>query len=120
MQTTPEPAFAWYQLQGREAALLLATACLLIGLSGAVFLTRDEPAPPAAKSADMPPAMVHVNRAGVAELSSLPGIGTRKAERIIESRKAAPIRSMDELARAAGGIPQASRERMAPFVRFED
>lgn len=119
MDGTAEPAFAWYRLEGREAAVLLVIALFALGMCGAVVFTQPDPQPPAVSGGTTTPAMVHVNRAGVAELASLPGIGERKAERIIEARRTAPITSMDELAKAAGGIPQASRERMTPFVRFD-
>jgi DNA uptake protein ComE-like DNA-binding protein len=71
-------------------------------------------------STTVSPAIVHVNRAGVAELASLPGIGQRKAEKIVAARAQGPLRNLEEMARAAGGIPQTSRDRMQPFVRFED
>lgn len=118
MEPNAEPAFAWYRLEGRESALLLVVALLVVGLSSLVALTSPAPTPVAITSSTPPPALVYVNRAGVAELASLPGIGVRKAERIVEARKTAPITTMDEMAKAAGGIPQTSRDRMAPFVRF--
>lgn len=119
MDAAPEPAFAWYRLEGREAASLLVIALFALGMCGAVIFTRPDPQPLPVSGTTPTAAVVHVNRAGVAELSSLPGIGERKAERIVEARKAAPITSMDELAKAAGGIPHASRERMTPFVKFD-
>ena len=66
-----------------------------------------------------PPAKVYVNKAGIAELSALPGIGAKKAEKIIDARKRAPIESFDQLAKAAGGVSAANLERMKPFVSFE-
>lgn len=79
------------------------------GRTREVSITREEP----------PPARVYVNKAGVAELSALPGIGPKKAERIIEARKKAPIDSLEQFAKAAGGVSAASLERMKPFVSFE-
>jgi DNA uptake protein ComE-like DNA-binding protein len=67
---------------------------------------------------ELPPARVFVNRAGVAELSALPGIGAKKAEKIIDARKKAPIESLEQMARAASGISAANLERMKPFVDF--
>lgn len=120
MESGTEPAFAWYRLEGRESALLLVVALLAVALCTLVAVTSPAPTPVTVTSGTAAPALVFVNRAGVAELASLPGIGVRKAERIVEARKSAPITNMDEMAKAAGGIPQASRERMAPFVRFAD
>ncbi|MBE7490794.1 MAG: helix-hairpin-helix domain-containing protein [Planctomycetes bacterium] len=116
---TPEPEFAWYRLEGREAAVLLAVVLAVGGLWVGAALAAPGPAPVPVAGTDAAPALVRVNRAGVAELAALPGIGPRKAERIVQSRQTAPLRDMDDLARAAGGIPQSARERMAPFVRFD-
>lgn len=87
----------------------LATAAMLTrGRTREVSVTHEEP----------PPAKVHVNKAGIAELSALPGIGAKKAEKIIDARKHAPIENLDQLAKAAGGISAANLDRMKPFVDF--
>ncbi len=87
----------------------LATAAMLTrGRTREVSITHEEP----------PPARVHVNKAGIAELSALPGIGAKKAEKIIEARRKAPIENLEQLAKAAGGISAANLERMKPFVDF--
>ncbi len=119
MAIAEEPAFAWYQLQGRESALLLVVSAVFVGLC-LVATLRDEGAQPVpVQSHTMAPARVYVNRAEIAELAALPGIGPRKAERILQARATSPITSLEELAKAAGGIPKASLERIAPYVRFE-
>jgi hypothetical protein len=119
MDTRNEPAFAWYRLEGRESALLLIFCLILCILCSIVWLRGDAPRALPATSTELPPAAVHVNRASVAELSALPGIGPRKAERIVSARQANKIRSLEELAHAAGGIPRAEQQRMEPFVRFD-
>lgn len=114
-----EPEFAWYRLQGREIAVLLALGALLAALSTWAWLHdrgfRELPV----ESRELPPARVNVNTATVAELTSLPGIGERKAEKIAAARANTPIRSLEELAAAAGGIPGRDLERMRPYVVYE-
>jgi hypothetical protein len=119
MDTRNEPAFAWYRLEGRESALLLVFCLILCILCFIVWLRGDAPRALQATGTEMPAAAVFVNRASVAELSALPGIGPRKAERIVNARKAQTISSLEEFANAAGGIPRAQQQRMEPFVRFD-
>jgi len=114
-----EPEFAWYRLQGREIAVLLALGTLLIGLSAWAYFHNSAEFDPRVESHELAPARVDVNHASQAELTALPGIGERKAEKIVAARKAAPIHSLEELAKAAGGIPQKDLERMSPYVVFE-
>src|SRR5581483_9677629 len=54
------------------------------------------------------------NRASVAELASLDGIGAKLAERI---RAARPFRSLDELARVRG-VGRRKLERLRPRLRL--
>lgn len=56
-------------------------------------------------------APVDVNRAGVAELQSLPGIGPALAERIVAAREEQMFSSLDDLARVRG-IGSATIERL--------
>lgn len=119
MAVTTEPAFAWYQLQGREAALLLVVGAVFVGLCVVATLRQEDARPLALQSHNVAPARIYVNRAEIAELAALPGIGPRKAERILQARATAPITSLEELARAAGGIPKASQDRLKPYVSFE-
>lgn len=61
----------------------LATAAMLTrGRTREVSVTHEEP----------PPAKVHVNKAGIAELSALPGIGAKKAEKIIAPANTRPLK----------------------------
>ena len=114
-----EPEFAWYRLQGREIAVLLALGALLIGLSAWAYFRKGAEFEPKVQSHELAPARVNVNTASQAELTALPGIGERKAEKIVAARAALPIHSLEELAKAAGGIPQKDLERMQPYVVFE-
>jgi competence ComEA-like helix-hairpin-helix protein len=116
--TVNVPAFAWYRLHAREAAALLVLLLVFSGLATAAMLTRGRTREVSVTHEEPPPARVNVNKAGIAELSALPGIGAKKAEKIIEARKQAPIENLEQLAKAAGGISSANLERMKPFVNF--
>lgn len=64
-------------------------------------VTFSGPAPPPAGPRS--PALVAVNRADVAELITLPGVGPRLAEAIVEERRRhGPFRSPDDLRRVRG------------------
>lgn len=98
---------------GLLCAVLVALCVVMIaGGRGPQEITR--------KHADLPPARVNVNAASAAELMALPGIGERKAARIIQARQAKPIRTLEEFAAAAGGIPADTLQRIRPFVTFGD
>lgn len=58
---------------------------------------------------------VDVNRAGEAELQTLPGVGPALARRIVEARAEAPFRSPEDLGRVRG-IGAATLERLRPLV----
>jgi competence ComEA-like helix-hairpin-helix protein len=115
-----EPEFAWYRLQGREVAVLAALGVLLVALSLWAWFHDSDFRQPEVDSREMPPVRVNVNTASESELTALPGVGERKAEKIVAARKTAAIQSLEELARAAGGIPAKDLERMKPYVVFED
>lgn len=117
-ETIDVPAFAWYRLHGREAAALCVLLLAFAVLAGVALAHRGVTREVEFKSRTLPAARVYVNRAGVSELAALPGIGPRKAERIIEARAKAPITDLASLARAAGGISAANLERMRPYVEF--
>ncbi|MCB9893025.1 MAG: helix-hairpin-helix domain-containing protein [Planctomycetes bacterium] len=114
-----QPEFAWYRLQGREIAVLLALGTLLIALSAWAYFKNSSEFDPRLESQELAPARVNVNTASQAELTALPGIGERKAEKIAAARANGPLHSLDDLANAAGGIPQKDLERMRPYVVFE-
>ncbi|MCK5945002.1 MAG: ComEA family DNA-binding protein [Planctomycetes bacterium] len=61
---------------------------------------------------------IDVNRASVAELQALPGVGPSRAEAIVLERvRHGPYRAIDDLARVHGFGSETLR-RLAPYVRF--
>jgi DNA uptake protein ComE-like DNA-binding protein len=115
-----EPPLAWYRLEKREIGVIVSFSLLFIVLWVTVLLSGsgavDVPAEPLAA----PPVMIYVNKAGAAELTALPGIGQAKAERLVRARQEQPIRDLEELAQAVGGLQQQHLERMRPYVSFDD
>ncbi|MHC4839522.1 MAG: ComEA family DNA-binding protein [Planctomycetota bacterium] len=111
--------FAWYQLSRREAALTSGIAVAILVLS--VFtIFRSEPDIKLTHQGEVSSlAVVKVNSASVAELMALPGIGERKAQRIVDARKLQKLSSSKDLAEAAGGIPAKEIERMARHISFD-
>ena len=76
-------------------------------------------APSAAPIAATPPAKVNVNTASQAELESLPGVGPKLAQRIIDDRaKHGNYKTLKDLDRVSG-IGAKTLERLAPLVTFE-
>ena len=86
----------------KEQALILGLSIALI--AGAVCLIRlGKPvSPPAAQGRASGSPRLDLNTASAEQLESLPGIGPKLAARIIEYRKAAPFRSVDDLKRVPG------------------
>lgn len=119
MERPADPDFAWYRLQGREIAVLIGLGVVLIGLSSWTWLRDSGFHEVPATHEQLPPARVNVNTASLGELTALPGIGERKAERIVQARTVARIGSLDDLAKAAGGIPARDLERMKDYVVFD-
>jgi len=71
----------------------------------------------AAPNADERPGVVNLNTATAAELEALPGIGAKKAEAILEARKAhGGFKSVDELVDVRG-IGPAQMEKLRPHLR---
>src|SRR5262245_47700961 len=63
--------------------------------------------------------VVDVNRASVAELAELPGVGGTLALRIVEHRETnGPFRSLADLSRVKG-IGEKTLEALTPQVKFE-
>ncbi|MBZ0137014.1 MAG: helix-hairpin-helix domain-containing protein [Planctomycetes bacterium] len=116
MERPDQPDFAWYRLQGREIAVLIVLGALLVALTSWAWLRDAGFKEVPVRHTELPPARVNVNTASVGELTALPGIGERKAEKIVNAR---PISTLDELADAAGGIPAKDLERMKDYVVFE-
>lgn len=119
MVRPPEPEFAWYRLQWREVEALALLLAVAIGLFAFASLRDSGVQAGTLVEGELPPTRVNVNTATVAELTTLPGIGERKAERIVAARGTRKLRSIDELVAAAGGIPTKDRERLTPYVVFE-
>jgi competence protein ComEA len=64
---------------------------------------------------------VDVNRAGIAELRTLPNIGPVRAKSILEARKKGPFRSVEDLRRAKGIGPKILEEiRPHVLIRAPD
>ncbi len=84
---------------------------------------RDRPKAPArtpraAPAASSAPAVVDINRATVAELDALPGIGPAVAQRIVEYRETKGRFTSYERLDSVKGIGPALLERLKPRIRF--
>lgn len=85
------------------STLALALACGLLVASGeAEVLAEVRP--------------LDLNRATLAELQHLPGIGPRKAEAIVELRKKRPFTRVTQLLEVKG-VGRKTLERLKPWVR---
>jgi competence protein ComEA len=106
-------AAAWPRPAQLAAAFLLGAACALLG----VRLVSG----PAGRPLDLaaaPP--LDLNRAELADLRQLPGVGPTLAGRIAEHRDGrGGFRSVDDL-RTVPGVGPARLERLRPWVRVED
>ncbi len=87
-----------------------------------VYVENEEEAPAPARAESSRPDKganltrpVDVNRAGEEELQRLPGIGPTLARRIVEARRVAPFRSVDDLRRVRG-IGVKTLEKLRPCV----
>jgi competence ComEA-like helix-hairpin-helix protein len=107
-----------------EGAVLLGSAALAILVLGAQLLlspTLDplaEPLSQMGSEAGLSSQRVDVNRASVAELTKLPGIGPRLAERIVRYRlQHGPFRSPEELLRVRG-IGSATLRDLLPWIQI--
>jgi competence ComEA-like helix-hairpin-helix protein len=115
-----EPPIAWYQLTRVDLTVIFSICFLLLSLCFILVLDSRPDTDLPVESWQAPPARLNVNTASAAELTVLPGVGQSKAARIVEARKQGPIRNMEELAAAAGGLPAAAMDRMKTFVAFDE
>lgn len=68
------------------------------------------------KFEDAPVLLVHINTAGVEELASLPKVGPKLAERIIDDRRQnGPFETVDQLTRVKG-IGRKMLEKIRPYI----
>lgn len=92
---------------------LAATLLIVPTVAGAAASPKSASAPPhAASKPAVPPKLVDINRAGKAELKTLPGIGDAEADKIIAGR---PYLSKADLVTKGlipAGIYQSNRHRM--------
>lgn len=101
-------------LSRREATtlgVLLALALALLAHRSLV-LTRPRPAE-VLRGPAVPPPKVDLNRASLAELEALPGIGPRTAADIVSRR---PFRTLEDL-RGVPGIGPRGLDRLSAWAR---
>jgi competence protein ComEA len=92
---------------------VLALAILAV-IAGAAPLAS------AAPGAEERPSVVNLNTATADELEALPGIGAKKAEAILETRKArGGFKSVDEIVEVRG-IGPAQLEKLRPHLRVSN
>ncbi len=85
----------------------------------AVAPTQSESPASTAPVAASPGAKINVNTASLAELESLPGVGPKLAQRILDDRaKNGNYKTLKDLDRVSG-IGTKTLERLAPLVTFE-
>ena len=84
-------------------ALWLLTALVCSLLCGGAALAEEPMAPASAGETASAAALIDLNRAGLAELTSLPGIGQKRAEAILAFREAhGGFQSVSQLLRIKG------------------
>jgi len=89
-----------------------------LALAALATLAAAAPLASAAPNADERPAVVNINTATAGELEALPGIGPKRAEAIVEARKAhGGFKSVDELVDVRG-IGPAQLEKLRPHLRI--
>jgi competence protein ComEA len=83
---------------------------------GMVVLSAKMPAK-TAKTTSLSDA-IDINRAGIADLQKLPGIGPKLSQRIVDTRTIRPFASVDELRRVPG-IGVKTLEKIRPYAVVE-
>ena len=82
---------------------MFLSVCTLAACLGTHPLFAQSATSPADTRAPKPAVMVNLNTATVAELTTLPGVGPRLAERIIEYRqKKGPFKKIEEIMNVQG------------------
>ena len=100
----------WGQAERALIAGLVLLAAALTLLGSLREATRDTAGPPG-------PLRVDPNTAPSGVLGALPGLGPVLVGRIIDTRRARPFESLDDLEDRVVGIGPATRAGIAPFVR---
>ncbi|HPQ80266.1 MAG TPA: helix-hairpin-helix domain-containing protein [bacterium] len=95
----------------REVSGGMKGVATIVGLLATLMLAGQ-----ALAAKQPPPAPVDINKAGVEELMSLPGVGPAKAQAIMAYRQVTPFASTDDLANVKG-IGQKMLAKIAPFVK---
>ena len=94
---------------------VIAAALALLGGTGAVAGDKPADAPPAATAAASPQKL-DVNRATVAELLAVPGIGPQMAQSIVDLRaKRGSFSSLEELLQVRG-IKEKTLKSITPYL----
>lgn len=107
----------WLRSSDQRTVAVLLVVGLVVLSAGRWYGVRKSLADPVGEG-PLVEFLVDVNRAGLAELALLPGIGTTLAERIILSRQQeGPFRSSGELQRVSGIGPK-KVEQVASYLIF--
>ena len=102
----------------------LVWVAFVAGSTGAIAGNPTAPhqTPPAVASSPAPSekgaTQLDINRASVEELCSLPGIGRKKAETIVEYRRKRPFTRLTQLLRVKG-IGKKTLKRLKPLLRVD-
>jgi competence protein ComEA len=98
----------------KRLSRIAAAAAVAVGVVGLLL-----PSPAVAAKA-APASKVNINAASAQQLETLPGVGPKVAERIVEYRqKSGAFRSLDELLNVRG-IGEKSFAKLQPFVALGD
>jgi competence ComEA-like helix-hairpin-helix protein len=107
---------AWIRAAAMPVGLFLV---LSVPSSGLCEGGKDSQILTQTKAGARPPAQINVNRATVAELTTLPGIGEATAQRIVEyRRKNPPFRRIEELL-IIRGISRNRLEQIRHRIRLD-